>query len=606
MLQVARWRIMLVALITVLGAVFAAPNFLPQRLRDALPSFMHTINLGLDLQGGSQLLLEVDVAQLKQQQLENIADQMAQALRDADPQIRYTGRGIVADAARVRLIDAAQAARARTALRPLANRPTGGDDILTFSEGADGLIEARMSDAYVRELSRQAARQSVEVIRRRIDPDGVSEVSIVPQGDQRIVVQAPGVTDPEQLKSRIGQTALMTFHMVREVDPQDAAAGRIPPGAMVVQPYPTIGDGSEVVERRPRFTGERLTRANPSTDPRTNEFVLAFALDSEGTRLFCRITRDNTGKRFAILLDNQVLTAPRINEPICGGSGQISGNFTAETANELAVMLKAGALPTPLSVIEERTVGAGLGQDAIEAGAKASMVAAIITLVFMFLAYGLFGLFACVALVLNGILVVAAMSVVGAALTLPGIAGLILTIAMAVDANVLIYERMREEAELGRGPAMAIEAGFSRAMITIVDANLTTILAAGHLVRIRGGAGEGLCLDADHRRHHFGVHGGAGVADFHRLVVPPEPPQTIADLRGAGHVNVASDQAPAEENQFHLCEIRRLCRVLLDCGGRWLACVDGDRGFPRKSGGDLSASRRSAAGARWRGARARF
>jgi protein-export membrane protein SecD len=242
-----------------------------------------------------------------------------------------------------------------------------------------------------------------------------------------------------------------------------------------------------VVERRPRLTGENLSRANPSTDPQTNQFVLAFQLDSRGSTIFCRITRDYVNQRFAILLDNQVLTAPRINEPICGGSGQITGNFTPESASELALMLNAGALPTPLTVIEERTVGAGLGQDAIDAGIKASIIAGVVTLVFMVLAYGLFGVFACLALVINGILIVAAMSMIGAALTLPGIAGLILTIAMAVDANVLIYERMREEAAAGRGPALAIDAGFNRAMITIVDANLTTILAA--LILFQFGAG---------------------------------------------------------------------------------------------------------------------
>jgi protein-export membrane protein SecD len=215
--------------------------------------------------------------------------------------------------------------------------------------------------------------------------------------------------------------------------------------------------------------------------------VLAFQLDSRGSTIFCRITRDYVNQRFAILLDNQVLTAPRINEPICGGSGQITGNFTPESASELALMLNAGALPTPLTVIEERTVGAGLGQDAIDAGIKASIIAGVVTLVFMVLAYGLFGVFACLALVINGILIVAAMSMIGAALTLPGIAGLILTIAMAVDANVLIYERMREEAAAGRGPALAIDAGFNRAMITIVDANLTTILAA--LILFQFGAG---------------------------------------------------------------------------------------------------------------------
>lgn len=490
MLHVARWRIILVAVVTVMGLAFAFPNFVPERLRDQIPDFLpkQTINLGLDLRGGSQLLLEIDTDVMRHQQLDNFADQMAMALRDAEPAIRYTGRGVVGDAARIRLIDPTQMEAAQRALRPLA-LPSGGgnNEIATFTENPDGLIEARLSEAHMRELSRQAAQQSIEVIRRRIDPNGTSEVSIARQGDDRVVVQAPGVADPEMLKERIGQTALMTFHMVREVSAEEARAGQIPPGTMVVQPYPDSGGSQEIVERRPRFTGERLTRASPSTDPQTNEFVLSFALDSEGTRLFCRITRENTGNRFAILLDNQVLTAPRINEPICGGTGQISGNFTAESANNLAVMLRAGALPAPLSVIDERTVDASLGADAIESGIKSSAVAGLVTFVFMVLAYGLFGLFACIALVVNFVLIIAAMSLVGAALTLPGIAGLILTIAMAVDANVLIYERMREEAAVGRSVALSIDAGFNRAMVTIVDANLTTILSA--MILFQFGAG---------------------------------------------------------------------------------------------------------------------
>ncbi|OQW59085.1 MAG: preprotein translocase subunit SecD [Proteobacteria bacterium HN_bin10] len=493
MLQLARWRVILVAVVTAMGIAFAFPNFVPEQMRDQIPNFLpkQAINLGLDLRGGSQLLLEIDTATMQHQQLDNIADQMASALREADPQIRYTGRGVVGDAARIRLIDPTQMEAARRVLRPLGQSTTTGNDIIEFTESADGLIEARITPAHLRELSRQAAQQSIEVIRRRIDPTGTSEVTIVRQGDDRIIVQAPGVSDPEMLKARIGQTALMTFHMVRNVPPEDAAAGRTPIGAMVVQPYPDSGGSSEVVERRPRFTGERLVRANPSTDPQTGEFVLSFALDSEGTRLFCRITRQYTGERFAILLDNQVLTAPRINEPICGGTGQISGNFTAESANNLAVMLRAGALPAPLSVIDERTVDASLGRDAIESGARASAVAGVVTFLFMLLAYGLFGIFACLALVVNFILIMAAMSTIGAALTLPGIAGLILTVAMAVDANVLIYERMREEAAAGRGPALAIDAGFNRAMITIIDANLTTILAAAILFQFGAGPVRG-------------------------------------------------------------------------------------------------------------------
>ncbi len=489
MLQVARWRIILVAVVTAMGIAFAFPNFVPERLRESIPDFLphQAVNLGLDLRGGSQLLLEVDVATLQRQQLDNIADQMATAMQEAEPRISYTGRGVVGEAARIRLVDPTQMERARRELRDIARSPTGGNDILTFSESSDGLIEARMTDAYLRELSRQAAQQSIEVIRRRIDPTGTAEVNIVRQGDQRIVVQAPGVTDPQMLKDRIGQTALMTFHLVREVDPEDAASGRLPPGTMLAGPYPQIGGSAEVVERRPRLTGEHLIRANPATDPQTSEFVLSFRLDSQGSRIFCRITRQYVNQRFAILLDNQVLTAPRINEPICGGQGQISGNFTPQSASELALMLNAGALPTPLSVIDERTVDASLGRDAIESGAIASGLAGVVTFAFMILAYGLFGVFACIALMVNLILLLAAMSMIGAALTLPGIAGLILTITMAVDANVLIYERMREEAAAGRGPALAIDAGFNRAMITIVDANLTTILAA--MILFQFGAG---------------------------------------------------------------------------------------------------------------------
>jgi preprotein translocase subunit SecD len=480
MLQVARWRIILVLLATVLAIIFAAPNVLPENVRNTLPSWINkTINLGLDLRGGSQLLLEVDTVTLRRQQLDNIADQMATVLRDAEPAIRYTGRGVVGNAARVRLVDPTQMSRALQALRPLAQSNTSSNAILEFSEGEGGLIEARMTPASLRELSRQAAQQSIEVIRRRIDPDGTAEISISRQGDDRIAVQAPGVTDPEQLRSRIGQTALMTFHLVREVSPEEAAAGRLPPGTMLVQPYPQIGDRPEVVERRPRLTGEHLTRANPSTDQQTAQFVLAFQLDSEGSLRFCRITREYVNQRFAILLDNQVLTAPTINEPICGGSGQISGNFTPESANELAVMLRAGALPAPLSVIEQRSVSAELGQDAIDAGQTSTVIAFVLVLVFMVLAYGLlFGGISVVALVVNGVMIMAIMTVTGAALTLPGVAGLILTLAVALDANVLIFERMREEAKSGRQPALAIEAGFNRAMLTIIDANLTHLGAA--------------------------------------------------------------------------------------------------------------------------------
>jgi len=484
MLQVARWRVILVIIVTVLGIVFALPNVLPQNLRDQLPRFLphQTINLGLDLQGGSYLQLQVDTATLRRQQLENITDMMASALREAEPQIRNTGRTVVGDAARLRLVDPTDLERARTALRTLVRPNATNYDELNITYAEDGTIEARMTDRFMSELSRRAAQQSIEVIRKRIDPDGVSEINIARQGDDRIVVQAPGVTDPELLKSRIGQTALMTFHMVREgVDLQAAANGRLPPGTIFAPPFPGINQyGPEVVERRPRFTGERLVDASPQPNQNGPGFVLAFRLDGEGQRTFCQITTRSVGERFAILLDNQVLTAPNIQEPICGGgNAQITGNFTAQSAQELAVLLRAGALPAPLSVVEERTVTAELGEDAIRAGQTSTMLAGLLVLLFMLLAYGLlFGGISVVALVVNGILIMAAMTLIGQALTLPGVAGLILTLAVALDANVLIYERMREEAKAGRSPALAIDAGFSRAMLTIFDANLTHFFAA--------------------------------------------------------------------------------------------------------------------------------
>jgi len=303
--------------------------------------------------GGPYLVLAIDTARLRDQQLQNVADQMMAELREANPAILYSRRDVVGEAARVQPTDRADLQRALATLRSLATDPETNEDTLTFSVTDDGVIEARLTPSRLRALSYQAAQQSVEVIRRRIDPTGTGDIEIEQQGDQRIFVRAPPNTDPTELRRRIGITGLLTFHIVRDVSQEDIAAGRMPPGTTLAQPYPGIGEAAEVVDRRPRFTGERLVRATPSTDPATEQFVVSFQLDSEGTRVFCRITRDYTGQRFAVLLDNQVLTAPRINEPICGGSGQISGDFTADSATDLAMILSAGAFPAPLIIIEE-------------------------------------------------------------------------------------------------------------------------------------------------------------------------------------------------------------------------------------------------------------
>lgn len=482
MLQFARWRVIVTLVVTAFGLLFSMPNALPEGIRNALPGFLphRTVNLGLDLRGGSQLLLEVDSSALRRQQLDGFADTMANALRQASPRITYGGRGVVGDVARIRVTNVADLQRAMEAIRqdiPLspAQGMRGGAPLYEITQGADGLIEARFTDGAIAVLSRDAVARSIEVVRRRIDPTGASEVSITRQGDDRVVIQAPGVADPAQLRERVGQTALLTFHRVDDqADDAAVQAGRIPAADMVAQPY-SQGTAPELVRRRPDMTGEHLQNATARLDSQTGQWVISFQLDNVGARTFCRISTEYVGRRFAILLDDRVLTAPNIREPICGGSGQIDGNFTAASASELALLLRAGALPVPLAVIEERTVGAGLGQDAIDAGTLSGIVASVAVVAFMILAYGLFGVFACLALVINVAMIIAAMSISGATLSLPGIAGLVLTIGMAVDANVLIYERMREEQANGRGPALAIDAGFSRALVTIIDSHLTQI-----------------------------------------------------------------------------------------------------------------------------------
>ncbi len=481
MLQGARWRVFAVWIVSIFGLLFAAPNLVPESVRQHFPPFLQkTVNLGLDLRGGSSLLLEIDSAALKRQRLENIADAMVNALREANPRINSAGRGVVGDAARIRVLDPADAPRALEALRGIIGQVetrslSGSVPDMRITQAADGTFEARLTPEAERALARDAVARSIEVIRRRVDPTGASEVAIARQGDDRISVQAPGESDPELLKQRIGQTALLTFHLVDDqADMQAVSEGRIPPGDMVAEPY-ARDIAPELVRRRPSLTGENLTDARARNDPQTGQYAITIKFDAAGSRVFCRISTQYTGRRFAILLDDKVLTAPVFREPICGGNGQIDGSFTAQTASELALLLRAGALPVPLSVVEQRTVGPELGQDAINAGSLSGIVASVAVVAFMVLAYGLFGVFACLALVINVAMIIAAMSLSGATLSLPGIAGLVLTIGMAVDANVLIYERMREEQALGRGPAMALDAGFSRALVTIIDSHLTQI-----------------------------------------------------------------------------------------------------------------------------------
>jgi preprotein translocase subunit SecD len=473
MLHFPKWKIALVVGACLLSLLLSVPNVLPRQVLDRLPKGLSSrlIVLGLDLQGGSHLLLEVDVKTVVAERLTALVDSARSALRQE--RINYTNLGVTGDVVTVQLREAADAEKARAAIRGLE------PDLDIQTAGA--VITAKLSEKGLRDRRRAAVDQSIEIVRRRIDETGTREPTIQRQGDDRILVQLPGVDDPERVKNLLGKTAKMTFRLVDSaVTEADLAAGRVPPGSDIL-PAEEAGSrrgqaGRYAVQKRVMVSGDTLTDAQPTFQ--NGEPVVSFKFDSVGARRFGEATRQNVGKPFAIVLDGKVISAPVIREPILGGSGIISGSFTTQSAQDLALLLRAGALPAPLNIIEERTVGPGLGQDSIEAGKLASILGAVLVVGFMIVCYSLFGVFANVALLFNVLMITAIMSVLQATLTLPGIAGIVLTMGMSVDANVLIYERIREELRYGRSPLPAIEIGFERAWATIVDTNLTTLFAA--------------------------------------------------------------------------------------------------------------------------------
>jgi preprotein translocase subunit SecD len=495
MMNLARWKVVLVVLATVLGALFTLPNLLPANVRDGLPGFMpkNTLHLGLDLQGGSDLLYSVDTVALRNERLTNMAEDVRTTLRDK--QIAFTDLAVNGPEIGLRITDPAQANDALNALRttvgaPLAGTP-GGRDVTVSTAPDQRLRIAFVPEAFDAEASK-AVEQNIEVIRRRIDQMGTKEPQIDRRGKNRIDIQAAGESDPEKLKAIIGQTAKLTFQMVDEqASPEDIAAGRVPPGDELL----ASTDGSAanyVVRKRSVVTGEMLTNAQPGFDQQTGQSVVTFRFNGIGARRFGDATRQNIGKRFAIVLDKKVISAPVIETAIAGGSGQIHGHFTPESANELSVLLRAGALPAPMKVEQQRTVGAELGADAVKAGATSAIVGLVATMVFMLLIYGvLFGGISLIALAVNAVMIVGVMSFTQATLTLPGIAGLILTLAVAVDANVLIYERMRDELRAGRKLIDSMEAGFARAWGTIFDANMTHIFSALIMFNLGSGPVKG-------------------------------------------------------------------------------------------------------------------
>ena len=490
MLYFANWKVLLISGVGLLGAPLPALNLLTPAQLAYLPGFMRKqVALGLDLRGGSYLLLQVDVAAAQHERLNTVIDSVRNTLRDAH--IGYTGLNVEGDAIAFTI---RETDRLEEAKRDLAKI----DPDLTVEIAPDGTGTMKFSAVATETRRRQAVEQSIEIIRRRIDETGTKEPTIQREGQDRILVQLPGVDNPEHVKALLGRTAKLTFQLVdQSVTVEDARRGRLPPGDEIL---PAVdegrgrggGAGAYVVRKRVMVGGDTLTDAQATFQ--NNEPVVSFKFDSVGGKKFGDATRENVGKPFAIVLDNKVISAPVIREPILGGSGIISGSFTVQSASDLALLLRAGALPAPISILEERTVGAELGADSIHAGAIASIVGVVLVVIFMVLFYGLFGVFADIALLFNLCLMLGALSLLGATLTLPGIAGIALTMGMAVDANVLIYERIKEELRGGRSMLSSLEAGFTRAFGTILDSHVTTLVAGILLYWLGSGPVKGFAV----------------------------------------------------------------------------------------------------------------
>jgi preprotein translocase subunit SecD len=498
MLYFTRWKALAIILTALVVCLCAVPNFFPEATVKAWPKWAqrHMV-LGLDLQGGSHILLEVDANAVKKDKLDQVRDDVRRALREA--KIGYTGLSVRNDYAEVRISKDTDLQNALTKLRELS-QPLGGllgssgQRSLEVSDAGGGLIRITVPQAAVTERIRQAVEQSIQIVERRVNELGTVEPLIQRQGTDRILVQVPGLQDPTRLKELLGKTAKLDFRMVDlTVPPDQAQQGRVPPDSEVLMSS-TAPKTPYVIKKQVLVSGADLTDAQPGFDQRSGEPIVSFRFNTSGSRKFAQATTENVGQPFAIVLDNEVISAPVIREPITAGSGQISGSFTVQQANDLSILLRAGALPAPLTIIEERTVGPGLGQDSIEKGELAAYVGSIMVIVFMLVTYRLFGVFANIAVAINVAMIFGVLSFLNATLTLPGIAGIVLTVGIAVDSNVLIYERIREELRGGRTAISAIDAGFKRALPTILDSNITTFIAAAVLFYIGTGPVRGFAV----------------------------------------------------------------------------------------------------------------
>ena len=490
MVHLPRWQVILIVLVVLAGVIYAAPNLLLSRdqaaqMSDAGSVLPHQqISLGLDLRGGVYLLAGVDLDYAFDKDRENLQSGVSGALSAAGLANEV---GILGDAVEVILANADDVSQARSVIGDF-------DTGISVEDQGGGILRVSFSETALRERAAAIMAQSIEVMRRRIDETGTREAAIQRHGDDRIIIQVPGFDDPQRLKEIIGTPAVMSFRFVNEnLSPGD----RIPPSFEILPADETERRAGfpdrYVVSKRIMVDGDHLTKAFQTFD-QNNQPAVGFSFDTLGAKQFGDATRDNVGRIFAIILDEKVISAPRIESAITGGNGIITGSFSVQSAQDLALLLRAGALPAPVTYLEERTVGPGLGADSILAGEIASVLGLVFVVIFMVGAYGLFGAMASAALAINLILLMAALSVLQATLTLPGIAGIVLTIGMAVDANVLVFERIREELRNGRGPVTAVDAGYRRAMTTIIDSNLTTLIAALLLFHFGSGPIKGFAV----------------------------------------------------------------------------------------------------------------
>ena len=482
MLDFPRWKQAWIWLVTLACAAAALPSIfavsgLPWP--DALPS--QKVNLGLDLAGGSHLLLEADQGQVRQLRLQQMEENVRTRLAKAEPRIEVGDVSTKDSKVTVMLADPATSDAAREQLQTLTSGAGVSGQRDWDLQVNQGIITLTPTEAGLKQSVDQAMSAAVEVVRKRIDKMGTREPTIIRQGASRILVQVPGLSDPKKLKDQLGQTAKLEFKLVDgDASPTDRAQGVARPGTVLV-PYANPEKDGVIplsVFRLGGINGDQLTEAKVGNEDKTNEPVVEISFDQQGGARFAKLTTENVNKPFAIILDGKVISAPNINEPILGGSARISGNFTAETAQQLAINLASGALPVDLKVVEERSVGPDLGADSIRSGMIAMLVGTFAVMLLIFLTYGRFGVYADIALVVNVLMILGIMAVLGGTLTLPGIAGFVLTIGAAVDANVLINERIREERKRGRRVFQAVEVGYKEASRAIFDANITNVIAA--------------------------------------------------------------------------------------------------------------------------------